>query len=106
MKVNVDACLAPKKNGIQEAFDNAILTAVKGNFTSDAAIGSELAGEHFLAINDNQRAKQYFSRARKLYNEWGGMAKVARLDNMYGNCDEDNDDLASASSQQVQHLLY
>jgi hypothetical protein len=95
MKVNLDACLEPKKYGIREAFDNAIVTAVKGNFTADVAIGNELAGEHFSAINDNQAAKHYFSRAKKVYKEWGAMAKVTRLDNMYSNYIDD--DLASGS---------
>ena len=64
---------------VKRAFDRAISAAGKAGFRQDAALGSELAGEFFLAAGDFFWSKNYFTRSLELYKDWGARAKVDQL---------------------------
>ena len=61
---------------LAEAYDNAILAAVKMGYSQDAAFGSELAGASMLVINEDSLADRYLSQACNLWREYGACAKV------------------------------
>lgn len=79
MKANLEACTNPKGKDVKDAYDRAISAASRAGFSQDAALGNELAGEHFLNIGDDFWPKHYFTRANQLYSEWGAEAKVDQL---------------------------
>ncbi len=69
MKADLLACHCKDAEKIARAYDEGISAAVKLGYVQDAALGSELAGEFFLAMNESDRARQYICRACDLYQE-------------------------------------
>jgi len=61
---------------LTDAYDEAIIAAVKMGYSQDAAFGSELAGASMLAINEDSLADQYLGQASNLWREYGAYAKV------------------------------
>lgn len=68
---------------VRKSFDNAITMAGKLGFLHNQALGNERAGVYFLEQGDNVWASTYLSRARKLFREWGALAKLDQMDLKY-----------------------
>ena len=84
------------KDNKKVSYDRAIHACLDVGHIHDAALGSELAGEHFLATDNfkkgtdasNVRKKliqRHFTRARDLYQSWGAYAKVDHLQKTRGD---------------------
>jgi predicted ATPase len=80
MEADIKAARKEKPTKVQTAYDEAISAAVKSGSTQDAALGSELAGEHFLLLGNDELARNYLTQARDLYREWGALAKVKHIE--------------------------
>ena len=67
------------KKKLIDGYDEAIFKAVKMGYVQDAALGSELAGGSMVALNDHERADQYFNQACNLWHDYGASAKVRHI---------------------------
>lgn len=72
------------------SYDRAIHACLDVGHIHDAALGSELAGEHYLATYNKKnetgdgdatmkQIRRHFTRARDFYRSWGAFAKVKHL---------------------------
>jgi hypothetical protein len=68
MKADLLACYSRDVLEVARAYDQGIEAALKLCFVQDAALGSELAGEYFISL-DQDKASHYFCQAQHLYNE-------------------------------------
>ncbi|CAJ1966152.1 unnamed protein product [Cylindrotheca closterium] len=86
MDADIFACSSrASTRSIQAKYDEAISVAMKSGLTHMVALGSELAGEFFLSNRqDEEVARDYFSRAVEGYRLWGARAKVEDLNNRHG----------------------
>jgi len=64
---------------VAKAFEEGIAHAEDISYLQDVALGSELAGEFFISIGDNDRARDYLQKALDFYDEWGAVAKARAL---------------------------
>lgn len=69
MKADTLACRSKDMLKIAAAYDDGISAAVKMGFLQDAALASEIAGEFFLAMSDQFKARQYICQASDIYRE-------------------------------------
>jgi histidine kinase len=79
LEADLLACKSQNVAKIQDAYDEAIASAMKAGHTHLAALGSEIAAEYFVQNGDEFPAGTYFSQARDLYRDWGATAKVEEL---------------------------
>ncbi|MBD2329776.1 AAA family ATPase [Alkalinema sp. FACHB-956] len=82
----VDAELARLQKRFDRAIDcyeQAIALARQNGFLHHEALASELAGRFYLSRNYGKLALAYLRDARYLYQQWGAIAKVQRLDDAY-----------------------
>ena len=66
-----------------EYYDRAIDGAREQGYVQDEALGNELAGEFYLALEKNKIARTYLIDAYYSYIRWGAMAKVEDLETRY-----------------------
>lgn len=71
MKADILACDCADMASIANAYDEGIRAALKLGYVQDAALVSEIAGEFFIAMPEDTRARQYICQARDLYQEVG-----------------------------------
>jgi hypothetical protein len=67
------------RSALVDAYDAAIKALATARFVNMEALANERAGFAFCEVNDQFRARNYFSRALQLYDEWGATAKGAWL---------------------------
>lgn len=78
------------------SYERAIHACMDVGHIHDAALGSELAGEHYLATYNSKNEtdasdakmkliQRHFTRARDLYRSWGAHAKVKHLHKKRGD---------------------
>ncbi len=67
-----------------ERYEEAVDWAVKEGLVHDAALASELAGRHYLAIGRKRAAAAHLADARAHYTRWGAAGKVRALDRELG----------------------
>jgi hypothetical protein len=67
MEADVMAFKCKKPDRLALAYEKGITAAVKMGYTQDAAIASEVAGEVFLSLGDEVRARQFLNQAGDLY---------------------------------------
>jgi hypothetical protein len=77
---------------VRRAFDKAIASASRSGFVHHAALANERVGMFFLGRNDNEWGEFYLRRAYQLYMEWGAIAKVDQLRELYGFLSRVRDD--------------
>ncbi|CAJ1956049.1 unnamed protein product [Cylindrotheca closterium] len=85
-----------KPSLVQSSFDDAINMAIQGGYKQDAGLGSVLAAEHFLSLEDSvlkspilQKARDllvgnYITEAYEMYDDWGANALVDSIQQKYG----------------------
>jgi hypothetical protein len=81
--------LANRKHGnpheIKSYFDMSIARANRAGFLHNAALANERAGLYFFGNQkDMYWARHYLGRAKCLYADWGAIAKVSQMEEMYG----------------------
>ena len=64
---------------VQKGYAAAIEAALKTGHINDAALGNELAGEYLLSKGEEDLARDHFTEARNMYQQWGALAKVHHL---------------------------
>ena len=86
MQADLLACTSGKRKEekVRLAYDEAVSAALKIGATQDGALASELAGEYFARLEDDQGRKQYFQQAHDLYLEWGALKKLEHLQKHWG----------------------
>jgi predicted ATPase len=79
--------LQKKKNPVEikQMYDKCIALANRTGFVHDAALANERVGVFFLAMNDMYWAQHYLQQSKRLFTDWGAIAKVSRMMNKYGN---------------------
>lgn len=65
------------------AYDRAIELSQEHQFMQETALANELAGKCFLANTRTRLAQVYLQEARHLYRQWGAIAKVQHLEQLY-----------------------
>ena len=68
-----------------EYYDIAIHHAQKNNYIQEQALANELAARFYLSLGRDIVARTYLIHAKKLYYQWGAIAKVNDLDSRYAN---------------------
>lgn len=68
----------------QKEYDDAIASAARAGFLHHQALGNERAALFFLECKDFNWASWYFSNARKLYQDYGALAKVKDVEEHCG----------------------
>ncbi|MGI0491843.1 AAA family ATPase [Alkalinema pantanalense CENA528] len=89
----VDAELARLQNRPNvaiEGYERAIALAQQNGFLHHEALASELAGRFSLRRNYPKLALAYLRDARYLYQQWGAIAKVKRLEAAYPELRQDD----------------
>lgn len=79
LEADLLACGSQSVAKVQDAYDEAIASAMKAGHIHLAALGSEIAAEYFFENDAKFSARKYFSQARDLYRDWGATAKVDEL---------------------------
>lgn len=85
---------------IQEAmawYDQAIESALMEEYTQNAAIANELAGQFYLGNGRHKIARMYLREARYAYQKWGATRKVEFLDEKYPYLNMKSEDKGSLS---------
>lgn len=79
LEADLLACKSKNVAKVQDAYNEAIASAMEAGHTHLAALGSEIAAEYFVENHDKISARKYISQARDLYRDWGATAKVEEL---------------------------
>jgi len=66
-------------------YHRAIEAAYESGFINEQALALELAGKFFIERGDPRSATGYILEARYCYSRWGAKAKVAHVDDTYGD---------------------
>lgn len=96
----------------RNTYDRAIEACLDVGHIHDAALASELAGEHFLDTNKfkkgtdarNARDKlirRHFTRARDLYQSWGARGKVDHLIRKRGDYIEGRNNTSDSTEVEI-----
>mmetsp|Transcript_18015 Transcript_18015/g.41529 ORF Transcript_18015/g.41529 Transcript_18015/m.41529 type:complete len:1229 (+) Transcript_18015:252-3938(+) len=100
------------KDNKKVSYDRAIHVCLDVGHIHDAALGSELAGEYFLATNNfkkgtvasntrNKLIQRHFTKARDLYQCWGAYAKVNHLQKKRGDYIEGHHQMCDSSEVEI-----
>jgi diguanylate cyclase (GGDEF)-like protein len=68
----------------EACYDEAIGLAAENGFIHDEALANELAGRYYLDKGRRKIARLYLRDALRAYSRWGAEAKVAALQDNYG----------------------
>jgi hypothetical protein len=60
-------------------FTSAILHSREAGFIPQEALANERAGKYYFSRNETEKGTSYLREALKLYQQWGGIAKVEHL---------------------------
>lgn len=105
LEADLLACKSQNVAKVQDAYDEAIASAIKAGHTNLAALGSEIAAEYFVENGDELSARKYFSEARDLYRHWGATAKVEELIATHGTLIEASTTETNSSTLDLDVLL-
>ena len=70
---------------IMALYDSSIAHAKQSRFIHEEGLACEKAGLYCKKVQDYERARNYFNRARVCYSEWGSSVKVAFIQNELNN---------------------
>lgn len=82
----IKAGLAAIEHSFEKAmilFNSSISRAAKNGFLQDEAIANEVAGKIWHALENNEIAAIFMTRAYRCYQRWGAIAKLQRLETRY-----------------------
>jgi hypothetical protein len=67
------------KTVAEQKYDIAIEAAKASKFTHEEALGNEMAACHYQNNGRMDKAIIYYTRAEKLYRDWGALKKVVQV---------------------------
>lgn len=75
--------LSGKTYEAMELYDRAIAGAIANNYIQEAALANERAAEFYFGLCKPKIAQAYLKEAYLQYRQWGAIAKVKQLENLY-----------------------